>query len=278
VPTDVDDIKADAMIAVGQLASSSRYQRDFQTLKEIQQKYPPSSFDYYGVGHSLGGAILDLFLHSNLVKNGISYNPAVQPQDLRSQNTSNKRIYLEGDPLYQTMGKVLAVQPEVRKQKPVPWYQKLVSYVPWAGTAFNLYKAHTLDNFEGGVKTFAKSLAPASPEFAKQLAKAGIQPSAYLEEARRRAKAHGYPYKLLGFASNGSSKLAIPDENGRVVSFGKVGYGDHIIYSHLERGQSVPKGTADAKQRTFHRSHSKMRGNWRGNPFSANNLALKILW
>jgi len=601
VPTDGSDLKADASIAIGQLASSDRFKRDVSELRELQKKYNPSQWDYYGVGHSLGGAILDLFISNGLVKNGVSYNPAVQPQDLRSTNTSNARVYSEGDPLYKTMGRVLAVKPDVRKQKAVPWYQKLVSYVPWAGTAFNLYKAHTLDNFEGGgthrenflkknkvddksysleelakissvplatlqevynrgigayktnptsvrlkgsyvkgVKapmskklskeqwamarvysfldgnpkhdndlrksggkrgnanrksvetadlvrhlnsktpwsigkmyskqnimemmkregvppsmitklktalvgaglvggrnwaqflaeayqnlspafmkwlfrkavdtpdndfddlmamtvdgelekmgidpngmamkwllsegqalwdyirgekkgkgqTFSRrknkiapapspeeeawnelmdtierkpkqtkvapapikmpsspkkslsdiiaeesphspmvdtmfldmdgkgrgkkkgdSLSPVAPaKFRKQLDDAKISPSAYLDEAKRRAKAHGYPYKLLGFAPDGSHKLAIPDENGRVVSFGKVGYGDHIIYSHLEGTQSVPKGTADAKQRTFQNSHSKIRGNWRKNPFSANNLALKILW
>jgi len=549
VPTDTGDLKADASIAIGQLASSNRYNSDVNTMREFQKTHSPSQFDYYGVGHSLGGAILDLFIKNGIVKNGVSYNPAVQPQDLNSTSTLNDRVYVSTDPLYQTLGRQLAVKPEVR-QKQVPWYEKLVSYVPWAGTAFSLYKAHTLDNFEGGRKlrggfnkdyvdavlqdmfeglnkdnwtredinnflgrlgftteesrkiwyegsptipnskiperfiakaidnenkksnkkqkteektegsgkrgkrgqpnrkpsetadlvrllnsktpwtinkmyskaqikkiqntagvppsmitkldmaltggglvggvslqqlrhfrnfldeandnlipapqiiqmrntlqhiveelggdfihylqngggemSFAMfqntvqrthnadpniaiealdnlivvileyiqneiqmleeeeeeveehntgggkvsdSVAPVAPaKFARQLEKAGIGSSAYLNEARGRAKAHGYPYKLLGFASDGDHKLAIPDENGRVVSFGKVGYGDHIIYSHMEGTQSVPKGTADAKKRAFHNSHSKIRGNWRNNPFSANNLALKILW
>lgn len=115
-------------------------------------------------------------------------------------------------------------------------------------------------------------------KFITQLRKAGIEPSAYLKEASRRAKEHHYPYKLLGFAQDGSHKLAIPDKNGKMVAFGKVGYGDHIIYSHLEKSHSVPSGTAEKKKRVFHKSHTKMRGAWASEPFSPNNLALRILW
>jgi hypothetical protein len=63
-----------------------------------------------------------------------------------------------------------------------------------------------------------------------------------------------------------------------LVAFGKVNYGDHIIYQHLEKKNSVPKGTAEKKNKTFHKSHSKIKGDWAENPFSPNNLALKILW
>jgi len=128
-----------------------------------------------------------------------------------------------------------------------------------------------------GKAHFTKTLTPSNP-FKTQLEKEGIESSSYLEEARRRAKEHHYPYKLLGFASDGKHKLAIPDKSGRMVAFGKVGYGDHIIYSHLEKHQKVPMGTADAKKNTFHKSHTKMKGAWASEPFSPNNLALRILW
>jgi hypothetical protein len=132
---------------------------------------------------------------------------------------------------------------------------------------------------EGG-KGVAVSATRSDPpsKFKKQLEKAGLESSSYLEEARRRAKANHYPYKLLGFALDGVHKLQIPDENGRVVAFGRVGYGDHLIYSHQEESGTVPKGTADAKQNTFQKSHSKIKGDWKSNPFSPNMLALKILW
>lgn len=128
---------------------------------------------------------------------------------------------------------------------------------------------------EGGKSSGAST--PANP-FKTQLEKAGFEPSSYLTEARRRAKNHKYPYKLLGFAKDGEHKLSIPNKDGRMVSFGKVGYGDNIIYSHLEKSGKVPKGTADAKKNTFQKSHTKIKGDWASKPFSPNNLALKILW
>lgn len=134
-------------------------------------------------------------------------------------------------------------------------------------------------DMEGAGKSAGRAtLGNPAGKFLKQLEKAGYEPSAYLEEARRRAKKNHYPYKLLGFASDGTHKLAIPDENGRVVSFGKVGYGDHLIYSHLEAAGRVSAGTAQKKQSVFQKSHSKIKGDWKQNPFSPNNLAMKVLW
>lgn len=134
--------------------------------------------------------------------------------------------------------------------------------------------------FEGAGRHSAVSATRLDPpsKFKNQLEKAGLSPSAYLQEAQRRAKKHHYPYKLLGFASDGVHKLAIPDENGRVVAFGRVGYGDHLIYSHLEAHGKVSAGTAQKKQDVFQKSHTKIKGDWQKNPFSPNNLALKVLW
>lgn len=131
---------------------------------------------------------------------------------------------------------------------------------------------------EGAGKSFAKSSPRPAPKFEKQLKKAGFDSSSYLKEAQRKAKEHGLPYKLLGFASDGEHKLAIPDSEGRVVAFGKVGYGDHLIYTHQEESGKVPHGTAEKKKNTFQRSHQKIKGDWKSNPFSPNNLALNVLW
>jgi hypothetical protein len=272
-PTDVDDVKADGMIALGQLEQSNRYMRDLNTIQQFQTQFPPSQYDYYGVGHSLGGAILDMFLKRGFIKNGVSYNPAVQPQDFQNTTLPNQRVYMESDPLYALMGRNLKQKPETRPARKKSWWEKAVSYIPYAGTAvkgYDLYKSHMLDQFQGGAKASAK--------FEAQLRKNGIEPSLYLKEAQRRAKDAGLPFKVLGFADDGLHKLAIPDATGRMIRFGRVGYGDHLIYSHLEKAGSVPKGTADAKKNTFHRSHEKIAGDWRSNPFSPNNLALKVLW
>jgi hypothetical protein len=130
--------------------------------------------------------------------------------------------------------------------------------------------AMLLNKYAGGAKPHSK--------FEKQLRKVGIEPSLYLKEAQRRAKKAGLPYKVLGFADDDEHKLAIPNAEGRMIRFGKVGYGDHLIWSHLEKAQKVPMGTADAKRNTFQKSHTKIKGDWKKDPFSANNLALNVLW
>lgn len=273
-PTDADDVKADAMIGVGQLESAPRYTRDLQTLQQFQLTYPPSQYDYYGVGHSLGGAILDMFLKKGLIKNGVSYNPAVQPQDFSNETLPNSRVYMESDPLYALMGRNLKKKPETRAPRKKAWWEKAMSAIPYVGSTaaktYDLYQSHMLDQFQGGSKPHSK--------FATQLKKVGIEPSLYLKEAQRRAKEAGLPYKLLGFADDGVHKLSIPNAEGQMRKFGAVGYGDHLIWTHLEETKRVPLGTADGHRDRFQKSHSKIKGDWKKDPFSPNSLALKVLW
>lgn len=266
VPSDTGDLKADASIVVGQLRSSKRFKDDLATLQQFQLRFPPSQYDYYGVGHSLGGAILDEFLKMKLLKKGVSYNPAVQPQTLFSK-TDNERVYEKGDPLYQLIGRF--TNPEVRdtqSKKP----KSFLSKVPYLGKAYDYLQSHGLANFVGGAKPHG--------EFEKQLHEVGLVPSSYLRIARERAKDAGLPYKLLGFADDGEHKLAIPDGDGKMVKFGRVGYGDFILWSDAEAKGEVPKGYADQKRRTFQKSHRAIKGDWKKDPFSPNNLALKVLW
>jgi hypothetical protein len=273
VPTDLEDVKADGLVALNRLETSPRYKRDLADLQRFRTQNPND--DYYGVGHSLGGAILDALLHARLLQSGVSYNPAVQPKDF-NRPVANHRIYNKGDPLYNLGKNFIQQQSEVRPERQKSFAERLVGYIPYAGQAYDYLNAHALDNFEGGGKS-SEASTPANP-FKTQLEKAGLEPSSYLAEARRRAKEHHYPYKLLGFAKDGEHKLVIPDGNGRLVAFGRVGYGDHIIYSHLEKHHKVPSGTADAKRNTFQKSHKKIRGDWASKPFSPNNLALRISW
>lgn len=266
VPSDTGDLKADASIVVGQLRSSNRFKNDLRDLQEFQMKYPPAQYDYYGVGHSLGGAILDEFLKMGLLKRGVSYNPAVQPQTLFSK-TNNERVYEKGDPLYQLIGRF--TNPEVRdvqSKKP----KSFISKIPRIGQAYDYLQSHGLKNFVGGSKPHG--------EFAKQLHEVGIDPSSYLRIAQERAKAAGLPHKLLGFADDDKHKLAIPDKDGKIVKFGAVGYGDHILWSDAEARDEVPKGYADEKRRVYRARATKIKGDWKKDPFSPNNLALKVLW
>jgi hypothetical protein len=264
VPNDLEDIKADGLVSVNALESSNRYRRDLMELQRVKRSMPTD--DFYGVGHSLGGAILDAFLQTGMVKSGVSYNPAVQPKNFQS-NLPNRRIYQKGDPLYALGKNFLKTPPEVRDPKPKSWTDRLIGLVPYAGKIFNYINAHNLTNFDGG-KKFAESPTPSNP----------LSKEEYLKRARASAKKHGLPYKLLGYSDDDTHKLQIPDPDGKIVRFGRKGYGDFIIWSALEASGKVAKGMAEKKRNVFHKSHSKIKGDWRQNAFSPNNLALKVLW
>jgi hypothetical protein len=121
---------------------------------------------------------------------------------------------------------------------------------------------------EGGAKKVAERPTPSNP----------LSREEYLSRVRAKAKAEGYPYKLLGYADDGDHKLQIPNADGKIIRFGKAGYGDFIIWSELERTGKVAKGYAAQKRSVFHKSHSKIKGDWSRDAFSPNNLALRILW
>ncbi len=104
---DYKDLKADIGIAVNNLKSSKRYKADIETMINFKYKYNAVPITYYGVGHSLGGAILDAFIAAGLIKKGVSFNPAVEPLNLRNDSyLTNRRIYITNDPLYLIEGRL----------------------------------------------------------------------------------------------------------------------------------------------------------------------------
>ena len=117
-----------------------------------------------------------------------------------------------------------------------------------------------------------------SQDFLTQLETIGFKPSKYLQIARQIAYKNGYNPSTINFSNDGVHKLEIINNNNKIKKFGRVGYGDYIIYNFLESKNKVPEGLADQKRNTFQSSHSKIKGNWKSNPFSPNNLALRILW
>jgi hypothetical protein len=92
----------------------------------------------------------------------------------------------------------------------------------------------------------------------------------YLKKAKAKAKAAGYDPKKLMLCDDGKHKL-----NYDGVKFGALGYGDHIIYSYLEKQGEVEKGTASKKRKVFRKSHGAMKDSGK---FSANQMAIRILW
>jgi len=264
-PSDPNDLKADALIPVSQLGLSERMKGDIDTLKKFQIRFPPTKYSYSGVGHSLGGAVIDEFIKQGLVKDGRTYNPAVTTMDW-GRAIPNHRVYMDADPLYQMMGSHTK-NPEVRHyepKQPTSFFGRVASMFPVAKSALQLADAHNLDNFTGGA---TKSL----------LKDAGLTPQTYLAKVKQNAKGKGIDTSKLFLANDGVHKLMYKDDN-RTSKFGRTGYGDFIIYSELERLKKVPAGHSLQKRNTFHSSHEKIKGDWRSDPLSPNNLALKVLW
>lgn len=117
--TDINDISADLGIVrtivedantARNVRNSRRYMddvvaiRDFQNLvdKYLRVKNPV----YYGVGHSLSGAMMDELLEDGLVSSAVSFNPAIERRMFAVPN-DNHRIYVECDVLYNLLGKFI---------------------------------------------------------------------------------------------------------------------------------------------------------------------------
>jgi len=128
---DFTDAKADAAIVVGALENSQRFKTDLAFMQKIVSENPGKTF--YGAGHSLGGAILDLFISKRLIKSGKSFNAALQ---LGKEETANQRIYNSGDALYKLSRPFLKQQLQVETRTP--------SALARLSGLYNLYEQHKL--------------------------------------------------------------------------------------------------------------------------------------
>lgn len=117
-----------------------------------------------------------------------------------------------------------------------------------------------------------------NPLFKRQLKQLRINPHKYLEAVREIAKGAGYDPSMLYFSDDGSHKLMYLNPDGKKTHFGAVEYNDFLIYKHLEDLGKVQKGYAEQKRRVFTKSHCKIKGDWKKDKYSANNLSIKLLW
>lgn len=121
-------------------------------------------------------------------------------------------------------------------------------------------------------------------KFEKILEEINYKPIDYLTEVRKRARKNGYNPADVEFSDNMKNKLMISTPDGKKVHFGLNGYGDYIIYKHLEKQGIAPAGYAEKKRNTFQRSHGKMqqiiqaRHKGRNLDYTANKLALLLNW
>jgi hypothetical protein len=138
---DAADLAADASIAVGALRSSHRYRHDADILRDFQERFPRHLYTYRGVGHSLGGALIDQFLKDGYLSKGVSFNPAIQPGSVHSEN---QRIYHPDDPLYALEGRFARGSSTTGKKRSL--LEHLYGLSP-LGRIYQGLKAHQLSNF-----------------------------------------------------------------------------------------------------------------------------------
>lgn len=104
--------------------------------------------------------------------------------------------------------------------------------------------------------------------FTKRLELKGIDPEKYLSLMRDIAKDAGYIPADLSFSRRRDKKLVYQG-----VNFGNSNYDDFVIYFLTE-------GEAEARKRRnmYLRRALKIKGDWKDDPLSPNNLAIKIIW
>lgn len=90
----------------------------------------------------------------------------------------------------------------------------------------------------------------------------------YLKIMKEISKNAGYNPGELTLAHDGKHKL---DYNG--IKFGNIDYPDFVLFFMNKEYNEASEHRENFLTRT-----ANMRGEWRNNPFSKNNLARRIIW
>lgn len=149
---DFQDFQAWIPSSLNIIQDTERYKIDTNELLNIQHQYPQSAYTYYATGHSLAGTIIDKWLKLGYITEARTYNPAISLEDLQNPSINNYRVYSDGDPLYNIMGRYAKGRKEVREYK--------VPNVKWWNFKDRILQQHSLENpiFKGG-NIFLQSLA-----------------------------------------------------------------------------------------------------------------------
>ena len=110
-------------------------------------------------------------------------------------------------------------------------------------------------------------------QFKKTLNKIGFPESIYLKLARYKAKKYGLNPNKLNFSNQKLKKL-----NYDGVDFGSSLNNDFIIYNFFEIKGKEPEGTAKERRRLYKKRALNIKGEWKKNKISPNNLSINILW
>lgn len=100
-----------------------------------------------------------------------------------------------------------------------------------------------------------------------------IDEDLYMAVAKIKAEHTGYNPDLLEWADDDIHKLKY---NG--VKFGRKGYNDFIIYAIRANNGEITKEEALKHRKNYLARATKIKGKWKDNKESPNNLAINILW
>jgi len=133
-----DDIKADLEnVYNNTLYATTRMKTDMAIITDNRASHLLKSFPLsfrYGCGHSLGGALVDRYIKEGYISKGMSFNPALEPENVRLVS-KNYRIYNRKDPLYMLFGwtlTVLSPTPPV-----VRYFSSIISSIPIIGDIYD---------------------------------------------------------------------------------------------------------------------------------------------
>lgn len=70
----------------------------------------------------------------------------------------------------------------------------------------------------------------------------------------------------IGLSTKNDKKYMVTTPNGKIVHFGQMGYEDFTKHKNKTR------------RKNYLSRSRKIRGNWKSNKYSANNLSINLLW
>lgn len=193
-PSDSQDRAACLSLITNELKDSARYIKD----KAFIKKHRVLGVKNILVGHSLGGAIVDQLIDDGEFTRGLSFNPAIQPKDLRK--TANRRLYNRDDFLYLLIGKYSG-------NHGITDVDFHAFEGAWFQTLFRLWTAHKIEQFvenktdePGMPEGPAGTRAPAKKDAETQTDDEGVVQSVVIEkeqipdvdDARAWVRSHGY--------------------------------------------------------------------------------------
>ena len=71
-------------VPTNQVEGGERYRQAEAAIRQARREFP-DVLEWYGVGHSLGGAIIDSLIEKGLLDGGHTFNPAIQTQHLSAR-------------------------------------------------------------------------------------------------------------------------------------------------------------------------------------------------